>query len=273
MRPRTTPTINAAQTTPQNDPRPPITTTTNAAVRISAPIAGCTPEIGASNTPANAASPTLKATMLAMYGVQRNAERGNHVGVLNARPYDATERSSLQQEPQAGDGGDSHRQHQQPVLRVDEVANEQLTFERARNRERHGCRAEHPAQRLFGHHRETEGQQQTECGIRVIEAAKQQALDHQPDQCHQQSARRSPSRRSPAPIVGDDDGEVRAEGIERAMRQIDETAEREDQREPERDQQVIRAGQQAVEDLLEDLYQARAIAARRPFPRAGEEYS
>src|SRR5438105_8149586 len=66
--PRTTPTINAAQTTPQNEPKPPITTTTKAAVRTSAPIAGCTPDIGASSTPASAASATLIATTPLMYG-------------------------------------------------------------------------------------------------------------------------------------------------------------------------------------------------------------
>jgi hypothetical protein len=39
-KPLTSPTMRAATTTPQNDPSPPITTTTNAAVMISLPIAG-----------------------------------------------------------------------------------------------------------------------------------------------------------------------------------------------------------------------------------------
>ena len=45
------------------------------------------------------------------------------------------------------------------------------------------------------------------------------------------------------------------------MRQVDEPAEREDQREPERDQQVIRADQQTVEDLLEDLHRNHGFRA------------
>src|SRR5439155_21634052 len=65
VRPRTTPTISAAQTTPQNDPSPPMTTTTKDAVRMSAPIAGWTPVIGANSTPASAASATASATTLA----------------------------------------------------------------------------------------------------------------------------------------------------------------------------------------------------------------
>ena len=44
----------------------PITTTTKAAVRISAPIAGWTPEIGASSTPASPASPTPSAATAVM---------------------------------------------------------------------------------------------------------------------------------------------------------------------------------------------------------------
>src|SRR5260370_7909001 len=65
--PRTTPTSTAAAITPQNEPRPPITTTTNAAVRISAPIAGCTPAIGAGSTPASPPSPTPSPAIAVMY--------------------------------------------------------------------------------------------------------------------------------------------------------------------------------------------------------------
>ena len=61
--PRTTPTSAAAAITPQNEPSPPITTTTKAAVRISAPMAGCTPVIGASSTPASPARPTPSAAI------------------------------------------------------------------------------------------------------------------------------------------------------------------------------------------------------------------
>jgi hypothetical protein len=54
-------------------------------------------------------------------------------------------------------------------------------------------------------------------------------------------------------VIRQHHGEVRAERVERAMREIDEAAQREDERQPERDQQVIRADQEAVDDLLEDL--------------------
>src|SRR4029078_6880208 len=53
-------------------------------------------------------------------------------------------------------------------------------------------------------------------------------------------------------VICQDHGEVGADGIEAAMRQIDYAAEGEDQRETERDQQVIRADQKAIQNLLED---------------------
>ena len=57
----------------------------------------------------------------------------------------------------------------------------------------------------------------------------------------------------PKPIyAGQHDREVGADGVEGAVRQIDDAAEREDQRQPERDQQVDRAEEQAVDHLLQD---------------------
>ena len=44
--------------------------------------------------------------------------------------------------------------------------------------------------------------------------------------------------------------EIGADRVERAMREIDDAAEREDQRQAERDQQIVDAVEQAVEDLL-----------------------
>src|SRR5262249_5379466 len=69
--PRTTPTSSAEMTTPQKLPRPPITTTTNATVMTSAPMAGCTIVIGANSAPPKAAMPTPSITIAVMYGCRR----------------------------------------------------------------------------------------------------------------------------------------------------------------------------------------------------------
>ena len=49
-----------------------------------------------------------------------------------------------------------------------------------------------------------------------------------------------------------DDREIGADRVEAAVRQIDDAAEREDQREAERDQEIVGADQEAVENLLEE---------------------
>jgi hypothetical protein len=64
--------------------------------------------------------------------------------------------------------------------------------------------------------------------------------------------RGSDKRAEETHAICQDHGEVGANGIEAAMRQIDYAAERKDQRETERDQKVIRADQKAIQNLLED---------------------
>ena len=77
------------------------------------------------------------------------------------------------------------------------------------------------------------------------------------------------------------DGEVGADGVERTVGQIDDAAEREDQRQAERDQEVVDAVEQAVQHLLQkkrhchggirawaDRADDLKLARRRKRPRA-----
>ena len=63
---------------------------------------------------------------------------------------------------------------------------------------------------------------------------------------------RGHERAAEADIRGQHDREIGSDGVERAVRQIDDAAERKDQRQPERDQKVDRAEEQAVDHLLRD---------------------
>jgi hypothetical protein len=85
----------------------------------------------------------------------------------------------------------------------------------------------------------------------AVETPEQEALDDEAEDRHQH--RRGDERAREADVIGELDGEVRTERVEGAVREVDQPAQREDQRQAERDQQVIRADQQAVDDLLEDL--------------------
>ena len=103
---------------------------------------------------------------------------------------------------------------------------------------------------LLDHHRQPEGQQQAQDRIGAVEAAKQQPLDDDAEAADDD--RRGDECAGKADAVRQDDREIGADGVEAAMREIDDAAEREDQREAERDQQVIGADQQSVENLLEE---------------------
>ena len=121
---------------------------------------------------------------------------------------------------------------------TDEIADEDLAAQLRRNGERQGA-APKTMRRPFDHHRQPEGQEQAQDRIGAIEAAKQQALGRDPD--HADDDRRDNERTSKADPRREDDREIGADGVEPAVRQIDDAAEREDQRKPKRNKQIVGA--------------------------------
>src|ERR1041385_7329849 len=82
----------------------------------------------------------------------------------------------------------------------------------------------------------------------MIEAVEEKSLDHDADEADQH--RRVNEAAGKADALGKQESQIGADRVERAMRQIDDAAEREDQRQAKRDQQLVDAEEQAVEDLL-----------------------
>src|SRR6476661_6985655 len=82
----------------------------------------------------------------------------------------------------------------------------------------------------------------------AMEAAEQGAFDHYAEQGNRDW--RDHERPAEAEIGRKHKGEIGADRIKRAVGEIDDAAEREDQRQAKRDQQVIDAVKQPVEDLL-----------------------
>ena len=181
-------------------------------------------------------------------GLQRNAERADHVRVLHAGAHHAAERRLLQQEPEPGNAGDRDADQHHAIERIDEAADHHLPAQCLRNRIRQRRRAENHTQGLLRHHGEAEGEQERQDRIGAIEAAEQRALDDDAEQRHQH--RRQHQRAAEAEIRRDHQREIRADGKEGAVREIDDAAEREDQRQPERDEEIINAVEQSIEDLL-----------------------
>jgi len=102
---------------------------------------------------------------------------------------------------------------------------------------------------LLDHHREPERQEQAQNRIGAVEAAKQQPLDRDADETD--GERRHDERAREPDAIRQDDREIGADRVEATVGEIDDAAEREDQRQAERDQKVISADQEAVENLLE----------------------
>ena len=90
----------------------------------------------------------------------------------------------------------------------------------------------------------------TQDRVRAVKAAKQEPLDDDAEAADDH--RRSDQCACEADAVRQDHRQIGADGIETAMREIDDAAEREDQRKAERDEQVISTNQQSIENLLED---------------------
>src|SRR6185312_9241183 len=112
--------------------------------------------------------------------------------------------------------------------------------------------------RLLGDHREGEGDEQREDRGRGVEAAQKEAVEENAEEADRD--RRQRHRREEAEIVGECDSGVGAERIESAVREIDDAADAEDQRQAERDQQVVAAEDEAIDHLFEQEHQARSLA-------------
>ena len=98
--------------------------------------------------------------------------------------------------------------------------------------------------------------------VLAVEPLQEQPLDRHADQRH--ADRRQHHRAAESGALLDLVGEVGADRVEGAVREVDHAAQAEDHRQPEREDDVVRADQQAVDDLLEDRSPGRCEARGAP---------
>ncbi len=182
-------------------------------------------------------------------GLQADPERRHHVGPLDAGAHDAAEGRPVQQQPDAGQHDRHHGEQQQPIAREEEIAEHDLALQPGRHRRGQGRRAPDHADRLLGHQREPEGDQQRQDRVGGVEAAQDEALEEDPEQRHRD--RRQDHRRAEAEVLRDLERGVGAEGVERAVSEVHHAADAEDQRQAERDQEVVAPEHEAVQHLFE----------------------
>ena len=117
------------------------------------------------------------------------------------------------------------------------------------SRKRWGPLPDHP-QSLLDDHREAEGEEQAQRRIGAVEAPQEQPLDRHPEARHKEG--RGDEGGAEAGHPAQLDRQVGADRVERAVSQVDDPTQAEDERQAERDQEVVDAQEQAVHDLLED---------------------
>ena len=126
----------------------------------------------------------------------------------------------------------------------------------------HRCRkrrsAPENADQLLGDHREAKGHQQAQDRIGCVETAKNEFFEQNAEHGH--GDRRQHDRRTEAEIFCDFDRCIGAERVERAMRQVHDAADAEDQRQTERDQQVVASEHEAVDYLFEQEHELNSRA-------------
>src|SRR5262249_47794125 len=159
--------------------------------------------------------------------------------------HHAAEGSAIDREPCGGHRHDRHDKYKEAGPRVEEIADEGMSAQLRGGGERGGGGAGHKRASPGGTHGETPrggARQETgrgggEKGGGEEEGAKKGRPDAPPE------APPDPRRDAPgaekAAAARHYDREVGADGIEAAMREIDDASEREDQRKAERNEQVI----------------------------------
>src|SRR5439155_1913983 len=105
-----------------------------------------------------------------------------------------------------------------------EITDEDLAAQFAWDREGKRRCAEHRAQALLDNKGEAEGEQQAQGRVEPVEVAKQEPLDRDADDADDD--RRDDEYAGEAERRREHDREVRADGVEAAMREIDNASER-----------------------------------------------
>ncbi len=205
------------------------------------PIAGCTPASGADMTPASAGEPDAQRKDGGQRRLQADAHGAHHLRVAHAGAHDHAERSLVEQQPAAGHGQNRNSQDRQPIVGVDEIADDAAG------------RAARPESRRAGR------SCPRSCAALCSAAIARPNVNSSPSAGSLLYRRRRNSRSisdadAAQPPTGESDhgaeeaqplldlvGEIGAQRVERAVGEVDHAAQAEDQRQPERQDDVERA--------------------------------
>ncbi len=246
------PISNAATNAPGIDPRPPITVTTNASAMIERSMPRLAGSRGSCSAPASPARPAPSANTRSEKDSLVDAQRGGEDPVFSRGADQHAEARARHQPPQREQHGRSDDDEQQIVGRHRAARDVDDSGESGRARAEQVLRAPAGERRVLHDQHDAERRQQLQQLRPAIKPAQQRRLekgaergDEERRQCH-----RAPvAQRRAAHALDQAVGRVRAQHHERAVREVDDARDAEDQRQSRRDQEQRRSAGETVEDL------------------------
>ena len=185
-----------------------------------------------------------------------DAERPDHLAVLRRGPDQRAPARLLEQEPEQPEHHRADRDQEELISREAVVEQDDEAPETRRARPELVLRPPARQRQILQHEHDAEGRQQLEKLGRLIDPAQDRHLDRnadQPDQHRcQQHATPKAKRAGRAEMRDQRPGEIGAQHVERAMREIHDPRHAEDDRQSRRDQEERGGRSQPVQRLGED---------------------
>jgi hypothetical protein len=195
-----------------------------------------------------------------------DAERSGHLPVLRRRAHDRAPAGALEEPPEQREHQRSDRGQQQVVFGNQRAANADRAFQAGRPRRKPFLRPPERQHGVLHDQRHAEGRQQLEDLRRRVDPSQHHYLDHdanggdherrenepaeKPEGCRRQRGRH---RRR----------DVGTKHVKRAVREVDDTRDAEDQCQPGADEEQRRAVRESREELTEDeVQEVGAVQAR-----------
>ena len=182
-------------------------------------------------------------------------------GSSGGRPDRATDQRAVEKELHAAEERDRDRHRQRRELADGDVVGERpaVVGEVADiGRERAGVGAEALEQEVVEDDRQTEGRQHRDQQPAAGAAFEHEALQGPADQRHQRRNDQKAEKRLDREPIGQHIERVSGEHREAAMREVDDAHDAEHERQPDGDQRVVAAEQDALQDLVEEDHGAAA---------------
>ena len=206
------------------------------------------------SAPPRAARPAPRANTAVNSAALVDPERCDHLPVLGRGAHQDAEAGAAEQEGEGAEHRGAERDQHQLVLREALAQHVDRADEVRRARPDQGVRAPDDHHQLAHDQHHAEGREQLEQFGRLVDPAQQQNLDQGADAgdhgCRQQEREPEAQRRSgAAEPAGQADRQIGAQHVERAVGEVHDPGDAEDDREPGRDQEQGRRAGQTVQDL------------------------